>query len=41
MVFIGDVRMNNFFNNPEFIIRDLKDVNLDELIQVLEKNEQK
>jgi len=39
MVFIGDVRMNNFFNNPEFIIRDLKDVNLDELIQVLEKND--
>ena len=38
MVFQGDVRMNNFFNNPEFIIRDLEEVNLDQLIQTLEKN---
>jgi len=36
MVFTGDVRMNNFFNNPEFIVRDLMDVNLDILIQGLE-----
>tara|TARA_Y100000034_G_C6901327_1_gene416965 strand:- start:1362 stop:2312 length:951 start_codon:yes stop_codon:yes gene_type:complete len=36
MMFIGDVRMNNFFNNPEFIVRDLMDINLDELIQGLE-----
>lgn len=38
MVFSGDVRMNNFFNNPEFIVRDLGEVNLDELIQKFENN---
>ena len=37
MVFSGDVRMNNFFNNPEFIVESVKEVNPDELIAVLEK----
>ncbi len=37
MVFSGDVRMNKFFNNPEFIVEEIKDVNLDELIATLEK----
>ncbi len=37
MIFMGDVRMNNFFNNPEFIVRDLKELDLDELIGTLEK----
>lgn len=38
MVFSGDVRMNNFFNNPEFVVQSVKDVNYDELISNLEKN---
>ncbi len=37
ILFNGDVRMNNFFNNPEFIIREVQEVNLDELISSLEK----
>jgi len=36
VVFSGDVKMNNFFNNPEFIIRDLGEVNMDNLIKSLE-----
>jgi replication factor A1 len=38
MVFSGNVRKNNFFNNEEFIIDSVKEVNLDELIMQLEKN---
>jgi hypothetical protein len=38
MVFSGNVRKNNFFNNEEFIIDSLKDVSVDELIMQLEKN---
>ena len=38
MVFSGNVRKNNFFNNEEFIIDSLKEVNIDELITQLEKN---
>lgn len=38
MVFSGNVRKNNFFNNEEFIIDSVKEVNLDELIAQLEKN---
>jgi len=38
MVFLGDVRMNNFFNNPEFVVENVKEVNPDELIAVLEKD---
>jgi len=38
MVFTGNVRKNNFFNNEEFIVDSLKDVNLDELVMQLERN---
>jgi ssDNA-binding replication factor A large subunit len=37
MVFVGDVRMNKFFNTPEFIIEDVQEINLDSLIQNLER----
>jgi len=37
MVFSGDIRMNKFFNNPEFVVESVKEVNPDELIAVLEK----
>jgi ssDNA-binding replication factor A large subunit len=36
MVFSGVVRMNRFFNNPEFIVNGVQDVNVDELIAKLE-----
>lgn len=36
MVFSGNVRMNKFFNNPEFIIESIKEINLDEMIAKLE-----
>ena len=36
MVFSGNVRKNNFFNNEEFIVDSVKEVNLDELIAKLE-----
>ena len=36
MVFSGNVRNNKFFNNPEFIINEVKEINLDELIGKLE-----
>jgi ssDNA-binding replication factor A large subunit len=37
MIFFGDVRMNSYFNNPEFIVRDVKTVELDSLIAELGK----
>lgn len=37
MVFLGDIRMNSFFNNPEFVVESVKEANPDELIAVLEK----
>ncbi len=37
MLFRGDIRMNNFFNNPEFIVENVKEVNEDELLTNLEK----
>ena len=37
MFFAGNVRNNAFFNTPEFIIDDVKELNLDEVIQSLEK----
>ncbi len=37
MCFFGNVRNNKFFNRPEFIIDDIQEVELDELIQKLEK----
>jgi len=39
MIFIGDVRNNKFFNNPEFIINEPKEINLDELVKKLEGDE--
>ena len=36
MVFSGNVRNNKFFNNNEFVIADVVDINLDELISNLE-----
>ena len=36
-IFSGNVRKNNFFNNEEFIIDDVKEVNLDELVSKFEK----
>ena len=37
MFFSGNVRINKFFNNPEFIIDQIKEINLDELVAKLEK----
>ncbi|MFH1607574.1 MAG: DUF2240 family protein [archaeon] len=37
LVFSGNVRNNSFFNNPEFIVEDVGEVNVDELIAKLEK----
>ena len=38
-LFSGSVRMNKFFNNPEFIINGVKEINIDELIKSIgEKN---
>lgn len=38
MIFYGDIRNNKFFNNAEFIVDEVKEVNIDELIEKLEKN---
>lgn len=37
MIFSGNVRNNKFFNNPEFIVENVSEVNLDELIETLEQ----
>ncbi|MBU4308576.1 MAG: DUF2240 family protein [Nanoarchaeota archaeon] len=37
MIFSGNIRNNKFFNNPEFIVDDAKEVDLDALISGLEK----
>lgn len=37
MVFSGNVRNNKFFNNPEFIISNIDEINLDKLIENLEE----
>jgi len=37
MIFSGNVRNNNFFNNIEFIVDGAKEINHDELIKILEK----
>jgi len=36
MVFSGNVRMNKFFNNPEFIVDGVGEVDMDEVIKSLE-----
>ncbi len=38
MVFIGNVRNNAFFNTPEFIVENVKELNLDGIIDELEKS---
>jgi len=38
MIFSGNVRINKFFNNQEFIVDEVKEINLDELVGKLEKN---
>jgi replication factor A1 len=38
MVFSGNVRINNFFNNPEIIVEDAKEVDVDKVIKELENN---
>ena len=38
MLFTGSVRMNKFFDNHEFIVDGVKETNIDELIEKLEKN---
>lgn len=38
MIFSGNVRMNNYFNNQELIVNNVKEVNLDELLEKLEKD---
>ena len=38
MFFSGSVRMNKFFDNHEFIVDGVKETNIDELIEKLEKN---
>jgi len=38
MMFSGSVRFNKFSNGPEFIINDLNDVSVDELVSELENN---
>lgn len=37
MVFSGNVRTNKFFNNTEFIVDKVKEINVDELLEKLEK----
>jgi hypothetical protein len=36
MCFVGSVRNNKFFNRPEFIIEEAKEIDLDELIKKME-----
>lgn len=36
-IFKGNVRMNSYFNNPEFIIDGVEEINLDSLLESLEK----
>jgi replication factor A1 len=36
-IFSGDIRMNKFFNNPEFIVNKIEKVDLDKLLSELEK----
>jgi ssDNA-binding replication factor A large subunit len=38
MIFSGNVRTNKFFNNPEFVVDKVTEVNIGELMKNLEKN---
>ena len=37
MLFLGDVRRNKFFNNSEFVIDEIQEINHDTLISKLEE----
>jgi replication factor A1 len=37
IIFLGNVKMNTYFNNLEFIADDVEEINYDELLKVLEK----
>ena len=39
MLFRGNIRVNKFFNEPEIIVEKIEELNLDELIAKLEKND--
>ena len=38
MIFSGNVRLNKFFNNQEFIIDEVKEIDVDKLVEKLEKS---
>ncbi len=38
MIFSGDVRLNKFFNNPEFIIETVEEPDIDEILKKLESS---
>jgi replication factor A1 len=38
MFFSGNVRINNFFNNPEIIVEEVKEIDIDEVIKEFEKS---
>jgi hypothetical protein len=37
MIFFGDIRLNKFFNTPEFIIEKIKEIDVDEILIKLEE----
>jgi ssDNA-binding replication factor A large subunit len=39
MIFSGDVRLNKFFNTPEFIVESVKEPDVDEVLKSLEEKE--
>ena len=36
MIFSGDVKMNKFFNTPEFVIEKAEEIDLDKVLKKLE-----
>ncbi|OYT36208.1 hypothetical protein B6U91_01710 [Candidatus Pacearchaeota archaeon ex4484_71] len=38
MVFVGNVRKNNYFNTPEFVVERVEEANVENLLSSLEKN---
>ncbi len=36
MIFYGNVKTNKFFNNPEFVIEEVEEINVDEILNRLE-----
>jgi ssDNA-binding replication factor A large subunit len=39
MTFLGDIRMNRFFNRPEFVVEKASPINIHELVEKLESDE--